>query len=559
MTSRESTLIKGKVVIIGASQHPHAVRRLKKAWPGVEWIDALLDETVPDDVVSIALYARPEKPEGAYSLEVSGHGVPKIRIEGGPFSGVIYGVEELIQRKSIVTASGVSLTICSVDAAPALTHRTFWTWDHSTNWELSQIGHQETGVFNPYGKPPLGFLADYKRMVDFCSASQIAAIVVYGFLRDAHGGVAAAQELCQYATERGVRILPGIAIGAYGGVYWEGKHQYNLTTWLRQNPSYASDMDRDIGFQIQDLSFPLSFPHSDYTLSACPSEPANMAWMEDAVSWLVETFDIGGINIESGDYGVCACSRCNIRRSERESAARRNEDTKSWSHADLADNYPRLFRAATAKRSDLWLYCELQWDNLLGSEAHGLLESLPDDGIYQHTINRSYWNRVKAELTSKHVASLPTNHNVLRCQFASQWNGDERTERYALNGSVFAELARKATEVGMEGLTVWGEASPHHVSVELNYLSFGRFSYDPDLRWETFKTQEIDTRLGGSAAADEFMSILEEMDMNQVLPVNRLKELHAKSIDGIGNVSVDAAGRWVWLADRLTQRLSMGA
>jgi hypothetical protein len=25
---------------------------------------------------------------------------------------------------------------------PGLTYRTFWTWDHSTNWELSQIGQQ---------------------------------------------------------------------------------------------------------------------------------------------------------------------------------------------------------------------------------------------------------------------------------------------------------------------------------------------------------------------------------------------------------------------------------
>ena len=167
--------------------------------------------------------------------------------------------------------------------SPGLAYRTFWTWDHSTNWELSQIGQQEIGVFNPYGKPPGGFLADYKRLVDFCSRNRIAAIVIYGFLRDTHGGIEAAQELCRYANERGVRIMPGIAIGAYGGVYWEGDHPYNLATWLKKNPQFAATMEKGVGFQLADLAFPLNFPRSDYTVSACPSAPETMAWMEEAV------------------------------------------------------------------------------------------------------------------------------------------------------------------------------------------------------------------------------------------------------------------------------------
>jgi len=78
---------------------------------------------------------------------------------------------------------------------------------------------QEIGVFNPYGKPPDGFLADYTRLADFMSRNCIPAVVIYGMFRDSHGGVAAAQTLCRYANDRGVRILPGVAINAYGGVY----------------------------------------------------------------------------------------------------------------------------------------------------------------------------------------------------------------------------------------------------------------------------------------------------------------------------------------------------
>ena len=43
--------------------------------------------------------------------------------------------------------------------------------------------------------------------------------------------------------------------GAYGGVYWEGKHKYNLKTWLDSNPQHAAKMEKDIGFQLADLAY----------------------------------------------------------------------------------------------------------------------------------------------------------------------------------------------------------------------------------------------------------------------------------------------------------------
>ena len=242
--------------------------------------------------------------------------------------------------------------------------------------------------------------------------------------------------------------------------------------------------------------------------------------MRDAVSWLAETFAIGGINIESGDYGVCGCARCKKRRADREAAARRSSDTgESWSHADMADNLPRLFDAANARRDDLWLYSELQWDNLLDPQAHTVTAELPYGGIYQHTANRTYWGKLKKQLTRSYVAALPTQPNVLRCQFACQWNGDARTERYALNAQTFADMAIKAHGVGMDGLTVWGEPSPYHATVEISYLAFARFSYDPSLSWDQFLSDDVAPILGGADAAARFLSLAGEMEMHQTLPV----------------------------------------
>ena len=532
------------MTIDGENSHPHATRRLRESLS-------------PDAIASIdmRLVVDESLKEGAYRLSISGD---TVEVRGGPFSGVIYGVEELIERAG--PALDLSfLKAGPVEGEPGLPYRTFWTWDHSTNWELSQIGQQEIGVFNPFQKPPQGFLADYQRLVDFCSKNRIGGIVIYGFLRDSHGGIEAAQQLCRYANERGVRIIPGIAIGSYGGVYWEGNHRYNLATWLKENPQHAATMEKGVGFQIADLAFPLNFPHSDYTVTACPSAPETMDWMEEAVSWLAETFEIGGINIESGDYGVCGCERCRARRANDAEAARRADvHGDSWSHTDMATNFPRLYRAAKAKRPDLWIYCEMQWDNLLEPVATDVQKAMPRGAIYQHTANRSYWRRLRTELDPGYVASLPTQPNVLRCQFACQWNGDERTERYALNARAFADMAVRGNQLGMEGLTVWGEPSDYFATVELSYLAFARFTWDPTLTWEAFMERDVAPRLGGPAAAQRFVALAEELDASASLPVDRLAAMQKEALVAANGHDGATARRWLTLVDQIGRRLYMG-
>jgi hypothetical protein len=278
--------------------------------------------------------------------------------------------------------------------------------------------------------------------------------------------------------------------------------------------------------------------------------------MADAIAWLAETCDIGGINIESGDYGVCGCDVCATRRSAREDATRRGEAAESWSHADMADFYPRLFEAARthAKRDDLWLYSELQWDNMLDAKAHAPLRALPTDGIYQHTLNRSYWNVVKDQLTSDYVASLPTETNVFRAQFACQWNGSRATDRYKFNGRDFAELAWKASECGLQGLTVWGEAPAFHAATELSYLAFARFTYEPTLSWDQFIGEDVAPRLGGRNAAMRFLEITALLDGETSLEQSELRRLHAETVDAARQTDFDAGRRWLSLADRIARR-----
>ena len=188
--------IEGTVSLIGADHHWHASRRLRQEWPSVTWADVGSEPRQP----AVMLETSQDLEEGAFRITVGQRdGIPLVNVTGGPFSGTIYGVEQLVQRLAAVDAKGVTVSSGTFESAPGLTYRTFWTWDHSTNWDLEQIGMQEIGVFNPYGKPPDGFLADYTRLVDFMSRNCIPAVVIYGMFRDSHGGVEAAQALCRYA------------------------------------------------------------------------------------------------------------------------------------------------------------------------------------------------------------------------------------------------------------------------------------------------------------------------------------------------------------------------
>lgn len=537
------------VLVQGARQHPHAFRRLEESLPG----DVVaLEDAAPEGVPTIRLQTNDSRPEGGFAIRTTGGIRPLIDVEGGPFSGVIYGVEEVIQRQ---LSADSDVSVGETEQAPVLPYRTWWNWDHTTNWDVTQIGVQEIGVMNPYHKPPGGFLADFKRAVDFMSKNRIAAITIFGFLRESHGGIEAAQELCRYANERGVRIMPGVAINAYGGVVWEMEHEFNLSTWLRKHPHLAADMERPAGFQIKDLGFPLFFPRGDYSMRGCPSKPENQKWMEDGIAWLAETFDVGGINIEAGDYGVCGCAECRARRAAREDDARRHGYAESWSHADMADFYPRLYEAALSRRPGAWIYSEIQWDNLLDPDAQIPLRALPEGGIYQHTTNRSYWSRIRTEMTREYAEALPTKINVFRTQFNCQWNGDHRTERYRFNGKDFAEQAKKAAEVGFQGLTVWGEPSSYVTPTELSYLAFARFTWDPGLTWAQFMAQDVAPRVGGEAAAERYIEMLEILDAVPIHEEAMLNRILSESLSHASATAGDVSRRWLWLAESASRRL----
>jgi hypothetical protein len=463
--------------------------------------------------------------EGSYRIEVtSGTAGVGISVAGGPFSGVIRGVEALL-REAEVGKDAVTLPAGSIEVTPALTYRSFWTWDHSTHWDVDSFGHQETGAFNPYGKQPEAFVSDYQRMVDFMSRHGIGAVTIYGLLRDGHGGIEAANRVCRYARERGVRVLAGLAVNSYGGIYYEGQHEFNLATRLRQHPELAVDTSSLPGFQIGDYGY-LGFPHGDYTLAARSDRPEMERWHLDGLAWLLDTVDVDGVNFEFGDYA--------------------GNDALD----DMRRLLPALIEQARSKRDDLWLITELGWDFLGEPDAAQRVSALPEGCAYQFTYNRSYWPSLRSSLTLEAVDRLPTATNLIRPHAGSQWN----RQRYAYMAPHYGELARLAKRTGLDGATIFGEVSDYSPPNELNYLAFARFSIEEGLTWDDFLSEDVEPRLGGADAAQRFISLLEGLDADE-LDAGALLSARDEVRTAAALLADPARRRWAWLEERLSRRI----
>jgi len=110
--------IEGTVKLIGADGHQHASRRLRQEWPSLTWADGGSEPHLS----AVVLETSPDLVEGAFSNTVGQRdGIPQVNVSGSPFSGTIYGVEQLVQRLAAVDAKGVSVSSGTFESAPGLT------------------------------------------------------------------------------------------------------------------------------------------------------------------------------------------------------------------------------------------------------------------------------------------------------------------------------------------------------------------------------------------------------------------------------------------------------
>lgn len=348
----------------------------------------------------------------------------------------------------------------------ALPNSYFWTWDHTANWVLDDPGLLNFGCQNRYLKRPETFIQDYRKLTDLASGLGVKGVVIWGFLRDSHGGGESAKRLCEYAYSKGVSIVPGIGTTWYGGVYYEGNHVYNIETFLRSNPQAR---------MVNKKGEPL--PHG-----ACATNPVFLDWLCEAVQWLFREFPIGGANLENGDFMVCHCHGCRAHKDNWP------KDDPDFFRLQALSYQPALecVKDQLGRKLVTWAtYTGFVRGNTPESYAPNLcmqcerpvvVDRVPPDAIAQWTLTpmlREPPLPLTAYLDSGTPEALfenscwprslrpPTVRSVGFVHQGSQWS--LHAGRYQLIVSTIKEACFRAYNAGMEGVGIHGEVCARHI------------------------------------------------------------------------------------------------
>ncbi len=446
----------GCLVLLGSAASNPAVRRLAAE--------------VQIDVGSEGLTE-----QGYIARRVRKDGRDYVLLAGGGRDGTNYAVVDLIHWTLRHDGGNVSLGPLDAREIPRFKYRWFWNWDHRMDWGGPGRVGTVMGGGGTFSKEPQAFLIDFKRCVDYMADHKFNGLIIWGFIRDTHGGIAASQELCRYASQRGVRILPGVGTSDYGGYYFEGNHLYNADTWLAKHPELRS---------IKKDGSPRN--------SACPSKPENKQWLDEGAKWLFDTFEIGGVNLEMGDFYVCYCDDCKKAR-----AAIQSKEPDYYK--DMAISHMVTFETMRRIAPKAWLsYATYTgYTAAMMKTPPKFLDMIPQDAICQWTLTH---------MARKWPADVRpmAKHNL---GYLHWCNTSTHTQDDFYLADV-RDICREAASVGFEGLDTYGELSPEQPNVELFYLAWEAFLWNPQMSIDEFVEERLAPLWGGREPALAILKII---------------------------------------------------
>lgn len=438
--------------------------------------------------------------------------------------------------------------------------RMFWTWDHSTEWALNLKGAHTHGSCNEYGRTTEAFLQDYTALLQWCGRHQIDAVVVWGLLRDCHGGLDAAKKLCDVAAKENVRLLCGAGLNAYGGVYYEGNSPHNLERHLEKHPELSA-VDAD-GSQLS-FSVDMNGTKTPITTKgqpgprgfyqACPSRQENQDFMAESLAWLFKNLPLGGVQVETGDTGICQCRLCRDRRQHSTGSF----EWLSWE--DMGLLYPLATNAVRAVASDAWVVCETyshpqpytgpdkppRFGDAMPTWAAAELAKFPT-GVFVQWVADYFMKsgEIAPSWTAEGRVSSADHRNMMRSHLATSWFGN----RGELAIDWLANLVRQSMASGFDGVSLFGEVSPFHVGAELNYLALADYggTDNPNADLDAFQQRVAAPLLGGVDNARDFLRFARLLNDRKAIPA-ALPSIYGR----LASLPPDAARRWCWLANQL--------
>ena len=437
-------------------------------------------------------------PEGYLIRTGRAGGRSVVVVAGGDRTGAIYAASDL--KNFYLQRAGSTVRVDSLDytEVPRMKYRWFWNWDNRSNWDM--IDHDavygpvkdlpETESVRPWLKRSDAYLKNMMLVIDYMSEHKLNGLIIWGFLRDGHGGIQAAQAVCRYANERGVKIIPGVGIDRhYGGFFHEGNHEFNLETRARQHPALRS-VDKKGAFEPRTL---------------CLELPENRDWIRRGFRWLYSNFSIGGVNIEFAEHSTCYNAACVAARS-------RQPGNETDFAKDLARITPfvmnEIHAVAPTTAASYVIYGGFTREMQANLPEH--VRAVPESTICQWTLTKMLASLLSPPDVSRNSESgqaarpdpwpeglRPPGRNYIGYL---HWNAFYAKNQKGFFVDAYRDAARKAFRHGFQGLDTYGEESAEFSNTELSYLAFSEFAYNPTMTGEEFLRKRIAPLYGGVEA-----------------------------------------------------------
>ncbi len=468
---------------------------------------------------------------------------PGIWIIGADDSGLRYGVGEFWNYHAQIDREGITVPAnLHVERSPMFSKRILWNWNFMTNWNEDIPSIHQTrmvdpnGTLEPYLEQPDGYLNQFQRVVDYAADHKLNGLIIWGFINDSHGGVESAQRLSSYARRNAVRILPGIGTVIYGGFYHGGDSPWSLTTWLREHP----DVRRMVGKDGQPIDAP------------CPSDPALQQFLREGSEWFFTTFpDIGGVNIEHGDFFECQCDRCQAER-----AKPGNDPNFLW---DMMVTQLPVIETGLRINPSIWFTYSPYWgyNREMMENPPSFLRQYPEQAIVQWTYSGMIgspagWPAdLKPPVGATH--SIGLLHQGSYWSQPRQWWGSPG-QTYALIPDIIQQTCARAIEDASEGVVIVGQVGAASPQNDLNYLAFEDFTWNPRLSWDDWFANRLPAIYGSEQLARRFYELAgDETQSIEALESAREEALElATELEDPRQIR-----RWKNLAEELRRRLAL--
>jgi hypothetical protein len=450
----------------------------------------------------------PSLREEGYQVETVAGPRRALVVTGARLRGLLFGWAH-VRRLLKPSPEGLSYLGGDLREEPAFQQRTYWTWDHRCTWDLGHPGAVDSGCHNEYMKDTEGFLADYEALFDYMLESRFNSVLIWGFLREAHGGVAAGRHLCEQARKRDLFLLPTFGTNYYGGFFYRGRHPFNTDTRAALHPEALATH--------QTYCPP---PEIRNDVHLCTTHPGNLQWAREGTRWLLDTFDLSGIALEYGDFLYCECDRCEAAR-----AAQGSQDPPYYQDTMMAQE--PVLEEVYRRQPEAWVSFATYTGFLPGTEEKGLgwpgeeppgfVRDLDPRAMCMWTVSGMVHNPpvpLSAWLQDGEAPQFYDNPSWPRglTPPTAVSGGLLHTRRSMLDVSRIKEACLRGAESGLTGIFIYGEVTSRCVPAELNYLAASHFSYHPRASLYDFAEAQLAPLVGGLEKSRFFVEVLAQVE-----------------------------------------------